>query len=533
MSRLVDFLAPFGFLVMLAPQLALRFGKMLPGRADYYLVAGCVLIAVHLLLRWEDVVGYVGRRQMKYGANTLVLALVALGILGAVNYLVFRNSKRWDLTKNKRYSLSDQTRKVASGLKDDVTIWYFQRSAEMQAGEDRLKQFQALSPHVKVNYVDPLKDPARAQQYDARGPYPVVVVERAANREKLSNDSEQDLTNALIKVTRDGKKTVCFVEGEGEKDIDDSGERGFSAAKAALEKSQYQTKKLLLMREGKVPEDCRILALTGPQKDLLPQALDPIRSFVKGGGKALVLMEPDGKESYPALAGLLKEWNIEAGKDIVVDVSPIGQLFGTGPLTPLASQYPYHEITRDFRVATAFHTSRSMVAGSASVEGVTAQNLLETSSASWGESDLTLKEPIELNAGKDKAGPIALGAVATIRVSQPAAAPSPSPSPAPGGEAADESAEPEKKPEGRVAAFGDSDFASNALLGFQGNQDFFLNTVAWLSEDTDLISIRPREPDDQKMFLTAVQQRNVAYLALVILPGLFVVLGIATWWRRR
>ena len=84
-----------------------------------------------------------------------------------------------------------------------------------------------------------------------------------------------------------------------------------------------------------------------------------------------------------------------------------------------------------------------------------------------------------------------------------------------------------------MVAFGDADFASNALLGFQGNQDFFLNTVSWLSMDTDLISIRPREPDDQRMFLTAVQQRNVAYLALVILPGLFVVLGVANWWRRR
>ena len=84
-----------------------------------------------------------------------------------------------------------------------------------------------------------------------------------------------------------------------------------------------------------------------------------------------------------------------------------------------------------------------------------------------------------------------------------------------------------------MAAFGDADFASNQLLAFQGNQDFALNTVAWLAEDPDLISIRPKEPDDQRMFLTAQQQRNVTLLALVLLPGLFVVLGIAAWWRRR
>ena len=82
-----------------------------------------------------------------------------------------------------------------------------------------------------------------------------------------------------------------------------------------------------------------------------------------------------------------------------------------------------------------------------------------------------------------------LGAVASVRAT-PAASPSPSPSP--------DTDAPEKRAEGRVAAFGDADFASNQLLGFEGNQDFALNTVAWLAEDPDLISIRPREPDDQR-----------------------------------
>jgi ABC-type uncharacterized transport system involved in gliding motility auxiliary subunit len=145
-----------------------------------------------------------------------------------------------------------------------------------------------------------------------------------------------------------------------------------------------------------------------------------------------------------------------------------------------------------------------------------------------------------MNEGKDRKGPVPLGAVATIRASPaPAASPAafpastsspgPPPSPSPGAEAETSA----KKLEGRVAAFGDADFASNQLLAFQGNQDFVLNTVAWLAEDPDLISIRPKEPDDQRMFLTAQQQWNVSLLALVLLPGLFVVLGISAWWRRR
>jgi len=175
---------------------------------------------------------------------------------------------------------------------------------------------------------------------------------------------------------------------------------------------------------------------------------------------------------------------------------------------------------------TLFHMARSVEAGKGSVEGVSAQNLVQTSPQSWAETDLTLKGKIVFDEKKDRRGPISLAAVATIRAPSPT--PSPSPSPSPGAEG-----ETPKAPEGRVVVVGDADFASNALLGFQGNQDFFLNTVAWLAEDADLISIRAKEPDDQRLFLTQVQQQNVKWIALALIPGFFVVMGIATWWRRR
>jgi ABC-type uncharacterized transport system involved in gliding motility auxiliary subunit len=517
-------LSPLGLTIAVGSQFWQRLGNVLPGEERYWLIAAGVLVLLHPIVRYEAIVNAIGRRQLRYGGNTLALSLVVLGILGAVNYLVVRNPKRIDLTENQRYSLSDQTQKVLAGLKDDVRLTYFERSARMLAGQDRLKEYQAASPRLKVEFVDPVKEPMKAQAKDVRGPWPMLVIERGDRVERLSNDSEQDLTNALIKVTREGKKTVCFVEGQGELDPDGSGDLAFSSAKAALTRSLYETKKVLLLREKAVPADCTVLLLAGPQKDLLPPAIDAVRAYVTGGGKAFVMLEPELKDAYPNLVALLKEWNLEAGNDVVVDVSGIGQLFGTGALTPIVAQFPYHEITKDFRVMTAFHTARSLQAGSASVAGVSAQNLLETSPQSWAESDLKLKEPIEMTEGKDRRGPITLGAVVTLRDSAPAPEPSPSP-------AAD--AEPKQKKEGRVVAIGDVDFASNAMLGFQGNQDFFLNAVAWLAEDADMISIRPREPEDQRLFLTQTQQQNVSLLSLVVLPGLFVVFGIAAWWRRR
>ena len=526
LKRFVDFLAPLGLALAVGALAFSRSGRTLPGGLRPYLIAALALVLVHLVLRWEDVVRGLGRRQLKYGSNTLVLVVAVLGLLGAVNYLAARHSKRFDLTKDQRYSLSDQTHKVLAGLQDDVKITYFQRSRDMARGQDRLKEYQALSSRLQTEFVDPVQSPAKAQAYDVRGPWPILVVERGDKRERVSNDGEQDITNALIKITREGQKTVCLVEGQGERSGDDSGERGFTGAKTSLTKALYEVKSVFLMREKTVPADCTVLVVGGPEKDLLPETTAAIREFVKQGGKALVLVEAELKESFPNLVALLREWNIEAGRDVVVDVSGMGQLFGFSELAPLAIEYPYHAITKDFRLPTLYGGARSVQAGEATVEGVVAQDLVKTSEQSWAESDLQLKGSIQFDEGKDRKGPIALAAVATVRGPLPAPTPAPSPAPSPAPE------EP-KAPEGRVVAIGDVDFASNALLGFQGNQDFFLNTVAWLAEDADMISIRPKEPENQALFLSRQVQQNVAWGALVVLPGIFVIAGVVSWWRRR
>ena len=529
LNRLRDFLAPLGVLIAFVVLFWTRMGRTLPGGLRPWLVGAAALVLLHLILRGEDVVGVLRTRQTKYGTNTLVLSLAVLAILGGANYLVARHTERFDLTKGQRYSLSDQTRKVLAKLPGEVKITYFQRTRDMAAGQDRLKDYEALSDKLKVDYVDPVKNPAKAQAYDVKGPWPILVVERGEKRERASSDSEEDITNALIKITREGKKTVCVVEGEGERSLDDTSERGLSGAKTALSKSLYEVKTVFLLREKEVPKDCTVTIVAGPEKDLRPEAVAALRDYVKDGGKALVMVEPAFKETYPDLTGLLDEWNIEAGNDVVVDVSGMGQLFGASELAPLVVDYPSHPITKDFRLMTIFGGARSMEAGKKTIEGVTAQDLAKTSPKSWAETDVKLKGAIAFDQGKDTRGPISLAVAATIKGPSPEPSPSPSPSPSAEGD----EAEKPKAPEGRVVAVGDVDFATNALLGFQGNEDFFLNTVAWLAQDVDLISIRPHEPEDQSLFLSRQAQQNVTWVALLLLPGIFVVAGVFTWWRRR
>jgi ABC-type uncharacterized transport system involved in gliding motility auxiliary subunit len=534
--RLFDLTSPVGFLAIVGAWIAHWQGKQVPGGPEAWSVAGAALILAHVLLRWEDIVRSVGGRQIRYGSNMLALTLVVCGILGVVNYLVFRHSKRWDLTKNQRFSLSEQSRKVVANLKDDVKALYFQETANMDSGQERLKQYQSLSPRFKVEFVDPIKSPAKAREYDI-SLVPTIILQRGEKREKITGESEQDITNALIKVTRNAKKTVCFVEGQGERDPEDSEDKGFSRLKTGLVTSGYDVKKVLLLREGKVPADCSVVVVGGPAKDPLPSVVDALRNYVKAGGRAIVMVEPEFKESYAQLTGLLKEWNIETGNDLVVDGSLKSQLAGAGLETPLAARYSFHEITRGFRIGTIFHTARSVQAGKETPQGVSAQNLVETGEASWAQSDL--KAIHEQGPQKaDRMGPISVVAVATVRGPEPEPTPPPSPSPAasPAASPAPTPSPAEKPPtpEGRVIAFGDADFASNMLLRLPvGNKDFILNAVAWLTEETDLISIRPKESDDQRMVLTGSQGALVLLLSIVALPGVFVVLGIAAWWVRR
>ncbi len=550
LRRLVDLLAPVGLLVIVVSQWLSHEGHALPGAAEHYLVGGAALIVFHLTLRWESLTGGVGRRQWAHGTNAFVLTVAVLALLGAINYIAVKNTKRVDLTKNRRFSLSDQTLKVLADLQEQAKITYFLREEVPTAVRDRLTEYQAASDKLKVEYVDPWKRPGVAREYEISS-LPSLVIEYGGKRERFTSDSEQDITNALIKVTRTTTKTVCFVEGEGERDIDDGDPKGYSQAKAALEKSQYQTRKLFLLREKTVPADCSVLVIAGPTADLLAPGVEAIRDYVSKGGKLLLMLDPEleSSRSQPDLEGLLEGWNITPGNDVVVDVSGVGELYGTGPITPMVMDYTHHEITRDLKVVSAFHEARSMTAGTATQAGVTVQDLVRTSPASWAESDLSLKEPVKMDEGKDRVGPISLAVAATITAPEtegdkPAATeeaaegeepPATEDAPAAEGEKPGDAKEAEKpkKPEGRVVAVGDSDFASNTLLGFPGNRDLFLNMVAWLAQDTDLISIRPKEPENQRLVLTGGQRLNLAWTSLVLIPFFFVGLGVYTWWRRR
>ena len=516
-----DFLAVLGFAALFANAWFERAGRSLPQglKPEWLVWGGFALVALGLLARIPDLVKAAGARRMKYGSNTVVFVVLVAAILGGINWMANRYPRRFDVSKEARFSLAEQTRKILGGLKGDVTISYVQRAASTaQTAKDRLREYQAASPRVKVEFIDPTKEPGRARLLDVTQ-LPTLVVALGDRREKITFDSEEDITNAILKVTREVKKTVCFASGEGERDIDDPSEHGYTQAKTAVTKSQYEIKKVVLLQEQKVPEDCTVLVVSGPAKDLLPEAAGYIKTWVKAGGKAMLMADPVEKAPSPNYESVFTEFGVKPGVDVVVDASGVGQLFGTGPFMPIVTDYPFHEVTKDLKgTMSAYDMARSMTPITPAPEGMVVTELAKTSPRSWAESDTSLKEPIEFT-DTDKIGPLNLAVAITVRNGAlpplPGAPPDPS------------------KKEGRIIAVGDSNFGSNGLLTFQANQDLFLNMLAWLAEDADLISIRPKDPDVHRLNLTVAEQRNVMIFSLFLLPGFFIVWGFVNWWRRR
>lgn len=526
LKRILGLLGWLGVALVFAA-VAIRFLK--PEYQQYYnglAIAGLVCTLLYILSQWREIGQSFSGRQARYGSLAAASVLVVLGILVAINYLSTKYNKRWDLTAARQFSLSDQSKKVLQDLKEPVRIRVFARSEEFQRFRDRLDEYTYNSKQVTTEYIDPERRPGVAQQYGVTAPG-TVVFEYQGRTEKVTSDTEQELTNALIKAIQGRQPKVYFTQGHGEKDTTSAERGGFNAINGALASDNFVVDKIVLAQVTEVPADADVLVIAGPKTDFLGPEIDLLKAYLGRGGKLFVMLDPVLKPEQPqptGLQALLKDWGIDAANDVVLDVSGMGRLIGTDESVPVAASYPAHAITQDFQLLTAYPLARSVSPIEGGINGRNAQKLIETGRNSWGEADLKSLsggQPAKMDA-TDKAGPVSLGAA----VSGPATnAPAPKEAPKPG--------ETPKPVEARLVAIGDSDFASNAALGVQGNRDLFLNTVNWLAQQENLISIRAKDPEDRRITLTADQERRIFYLTVLIVPGLILLAGVQTWWRRR
>jgi ABC-type uncharacterized transport system involved in gliding motility auxiliary subunit len=485
---------------------------------------GLALVVLYTIGQWREIVDYFRRRQARYGAIATVSVLVFLAIIVAVNYLSARQNKRWDLTANKQNSLSDQTVKVLQGLDSPAKFTVFEKQTDMEPFRARLSEYAYNSKQVTVDYIDPDTRPVVAKEFDIQQ-YGTVVIDYKGRRERVTSTSEQDLTNGLIKAVSGRERNVYFLQGHGEKDPTVTERDGYSAVAEALKRDNYKVDKLVLAQQKDVPADATAVIIAGPSSDLLPEELEALKRYLSKAGKLMVLTDPAIAANGPGLPNvevLLKEWSIQLGNNVVVDVSGATN----EPSIAVAAGYPTHPITDRFATLTVYPLARSVEPAEGGASGRTAQPIVQTSQRSWAESDLatlTSEKGVAMEPEKgDKAGPVTIG----MAVSAPSEPPAPAAGqPAPAADA--------PKPETRVVVFGDSDFPTNAYGGVAGNPNLFANAVNWLAQQENLIAIRPKGANDRRVTMTARQQTMVFLTSIFLMPAIVFGAGIYTWWRRR
>ncbi len=467
------------------------------------------------------------RKSFIYSSNLILVIVLVLGILVIANYLLAKHHYRIDFTEAKLHSLSDQSVSVLKGLKDEVRIKLFFREGNFGRStmENLMEIYSYHSGRIKYEFIDPDKNPGLVKRYEITEDG-TTIFESGDKESRITSTSEEDVTNAIIKVSRERKKAVYFLEGHGESSIEESGDNGYSIVKDELEKLAYEVKKLPLALSDNFPDDISLLVIPGPQKDLLPNELDTIRNFIQSGGRVFFMIDP---ETVPGLIPFLQEFGVKLERDLIVDT--VSRLLGGDYFMPVVNEYESHEITQKFRYATFFPYARSVNTLEENPEGVTVEILAKSSPNSWSERQLDQQE-VTFDEERDESGPVSLAVVATIQPDQEEKLES--------GQEGESEETPTGSPEedqlekeGRIAVFGDSDFVTNRYYYLSGNGNFFLNTVNWLTEEKDLISIQPKTSSPRTIQLSPSQGRLIFFVSLIILPLTVLITGVSIWIRRR
>jgi len=447
-------------------------------------------------------------RAAHFGFFTALSALLVATLLAVANWVAFARPVSWDLTRNRIFTLSPDTVATLGRLDRDVRALAFYLAAEPEhaAAEQLFRRYAAVSSRFGYELIDPYRSPELVKRHGITDRSPRIVLLSGDREARVRAPTEEALTNGLVSLAVRGGRKVYFLTGHGEPGTGEG--EGYGVAARELRDDGFEVAHLSLLERAEVPGDATVVIAAGARRPLLEPEVKALRSFLEKGGKLGVYLEPGADAG---LDGLLREWGIEPGDDLVVDPSPVSSLFGGSASTPLVAPTRGHPATAGMEgTGLAFPTSRSLVALTAAT--VPPFPLALAAESAWAERDVAgafAGRPVRQDAG-EKPGPFPVAMAAARSV--------------PGDEAGRE---------GRLLVAGDSEFFDDRYQQVLGNLDFFLNGVAWLGEQPDRITIRPRAREGSRLFLTEAQVSAIRFLTVDALPVALLGLGLAVWLARR
>lgn len=519
------------------------------------------------------------KRSTQFAIGLAITAVMCLVLLGTVNWLATAYNVKKDLTKNQFHTLSDQTKKIAEGLKENITIRVWSTAVDRMSANVDMRRFldnyeSAGKGKIKVEIKNPNEDrPGSAADNIKRDN--IIVVKSSSGREsRIENftdtKGEELLTNAIMQAIKGRKKTLCFLSGHGEVGLGDSEAQGMSQIKSQLTASTYETKDVALATAEKMPEDCELLVVAGPRSEAAEREVKMIRGYLDGGGKGIFMMGAGTPAGWRKVAA---DYGVSVRSDLIIDprVQP--------PIAIATKNYAQDvDVVRSFNRLVIFPETSSLEITDKPKDGETLKTFISSESYTFAKTgDLKNIKTIRPTPA-DMRGPLPVAVlitkpvVATELKSAPEAAPikgkepkkaAPSnhgsllkkfsliseavaadgdeipvgtdsdeePLPSSGAGSPAKDGPKDQKTEMSLIVFSNHNFVMNSFVGQMGNMDLFLNSVNFLLKDQDLIGIRPREVRQASLELSAESLRQV-YATVLLIAGAFLVGGIAAKRRR-
>jgi ABC-type uncharacterized transport system involved in gliding motility auxiliary subunit len=460
-----------------------------------------------------EAVGVLASRRARQGANSVVYTLAVAAIAVLLQALVAGNDHSFDLSKGKTFTLADETVKTLSALESPVKILAFYAPDQRGEFEDLLKRAKKVNPSkFDYEFVNLNKDPLIAEQYGVRSLGTAVAV-AGDKSESFNGPKEEDLLNAISKVSRGSRKNVYFLEGHQERSVNSSDPAGASKLKAGLEGAGFSVRGLNFATAGaKVPEDCAALVLAGPRSDLLAPELQALSDYLARGGRVIAAVDP--RVQAPALLAWLAKAGIKLDEDIIIDLNPFNQLAGGSPVAPVIQDFDgSHPASKDLRALQGqaiFPQARSLEL-SGLPDGATGSVLARTFPTAFGWTGSGNRAPARPGPG-DKKGPLALAAAVEA------------PAKAFGGE--------DNAPKARLVVLGSSQLLANSLVVVFNNQDLVVNSLRWLADDEKRIALAPKPKTNSPLIMDAGSLRML-WWSFILLSLACIAAGVGVWILRR
>lgn len=475
------------------------------------------LVGLAVLFDWKLYWEFLTMRTTKHGMNMGAVIVMVVTLMVCLNYLANKHNKTWDLTQEKLNSLSEQSTKVLDGLKDDVEIKVFFKGPSAQEQKQRAKQsLEMYDDYGKVNlrFINAYVDQAAALQYlkdlPDRDQAPIFVfIEYGGKKVRVDEPfDEAAITSGLIKATRSGDAKVYFIQGHGERDLRASDDSGLQDFAKALGEASFKAEPLSLLDKPEVPVDATIVAIIGPVRAYLDAELEALRRYVQDGGRLFIALDPGQTHN---LANLTKSLGVQFENNFILSLN---QLVGSGAATILGRTFePSNDVTSSFPQGSSFAIfplASEVTAAAGKAPDLEVQEIVKSDGLSFTVNDIS--QPLS-----DKPATKPVSVAVTVKKTDLKDA---------------EGKDSAGKRGFEAVVFGDSDFMSNRALMAGVNRDLALNAIAFLADQKDLISIKPKMPKGSMLTLTRTARFGVVIAGLALPVLLLVVAGIM-WFRRR